>query len=145
MLKDEFFFLKTCIVCNKEKQLYKFHKKSNSTDGHQPKCKDCEKDYYVENRDELLARSRIYSQSAKGKKTIKRAGDIRRKRHPLRISAYKKVDWAVKMGTLIKQPCEKCGSPSDIQAHHEDYNKPLDVVWLCRDCHFKLHRREICL
>lgn len=43
---------------------------------------------------------------------------------------------AVRSGKLFKQPCEVCGNQKS-EAHHEDYDKPLDVIWLCR-----LHHRE---
>lgn len=45
-------------------------------------------------------------------------------------------------GKLERQPCAKCGS-EDSQRHHEDYSKPLDVVWLCRACHIAHHKNAI--
>ena len=44
----------------------------------------------------------------------------------------------IKRGKVIKQNCHECNSPIT-EGHHEDYNKPLDVIWLCRECHWKLH------
>lgn len=43
---------------------------------------------------------------------------------------------AVQAG-LLERPatCEKCGNEDDIQAHHYDYSRPLEVEWLCRKCH----------
>lgn len=43
-------------------------------------------------------------------------------------------------GLLIKQPCEVCGI-DEVQAHHDDYTKPMDVRWLC-DFHHKEHHRN---
>jgi len=42
-------------------------------------------------------------------------------------------------GRLPKQPCKVCGEVKT-QAHHEDYSKPLEVVWLCAACHKKRHQ-----
>ena len=36
------------------------------------------------------------------------------------------------------QPCEQCGTePAD--RHHDDYDKPLEIRWLCRECHIQHH------
>ncbi len=41
-------------------------------------------------------------------------------------------------GKLKQEPCAYCGDP-DTQMHHEDYSKPLEVVWVCRACHRAEH------
>jgi hypothetical protein len=43
-----------------------------------------------------------------------------------------------RMGKIEKKPCFGCGS-SHSEKHHEDYAKPLDVNWLCRECHLEYH------
>ena len=45
----------------------------------------------------------------------------------------------IKQGLLIKLPCE---AEIDVQAHHDDYNKPLDVRWLCRKHHREHHKNN---
>ncbi len=46
---------------------------------------------------------------------------------------------AVQSGQLVRPPtCSKCPA-TDVQAHHEDYSRPLDVVWLCSKCHRHRH------
>lgn len=44
-------------------------------------------------------------------------------------------------GALVPQPCEVCGT-KDVEKHHPDYSKPLEVKWLCRDHHLELHRQS---
>ena len=54
---------------------------------------------------------------------------------------------AIKRGVLHPQPCEMCGEEYRfkdgrlaVQAHHDDYNKPLEVRWLCQKCHHAWHK-----
>lgn len=56
-----------------------------------------------------------------------------------KIRARLAVFNAIKSGDLIKLPCEVCGEKKS-EGHHEDYNKPLEVIWLCREHHIELHK-----
>lgn len=60
-------------------------------------------------------------------------------RHPERIRARAMAQYAVKTGKLVKLPCEICGNKKT-EAHHEDYNNPLDVHWMCRKHHLARHK-----
>lgn len=65
--------------------------------------------------------------------------------------AQNMVEYAIRIGALIPQSaCEQCGSQAKfkdgrkaIQAHHCDYNKPLEVMWLCQKCHHKWHKENV--
>ncbi len=60
------------------------------------------------------------------------------------------VEKAIKKGVLIpSKSCEVCGAiktfrdgRNGIQAHHNDYNKPLDIMWLCQNCHHEWHKEN---
>lgn len=71
------------------------------------------------------------------KQKIYKANDKNKKQ----ISARNKVNNAIRLGKLVKQPCEVCGSLS-AEAHHCDYNKPLDVNWLCKEHHMEWHENN---
>jgi len=58
--------------------------------------------------------------------------------NPEKIKAKNQLNWAVKSGKVEKEPCEICGD-SKSQGHHDDYNKPSEVRWLCALCHTHLH------
>lgn len=50
------------------------------------------------------------------------------------------VEIAIAKGILKPQGCEECGKKAD--AHHDDYNKPLDVRWLCKEHHSEWHEHN---
>lgn len=56
----------------------------------------------------------------------------------VRILARNTARRAILDGRLKRQPCEMCGHPSS-HAHHKDYSRPIDVQWLCEDCHLRAH------
>lgn len=43
-------------------------------------------------------------------------------------------------GKIVPQPCEVCSTTINVQAHHDDYSKPLEVRWLCPLHHLELHK-----
>jgi len=55
--------------------------------------------------------------------------------------AYKVFHYALKTGFIVRATfCFKCGIKSKrLDAHHPDYSKPLEVVWLCKKCHSAIH------
>ena len=68
-----------------------------------------------------------------------------RKTHPL-TDAQRKKDisrsyarvYLLRGCKVKREPCKVCGSAAEM--HHHDYEKPLDVEWLCRAHHMELHR-----
>lgn len=61
-----------------------------------------------------------------------------RRANPRKYDAHLAVQRAVKAGDLERQPCEVCGVES-VDAHHDHYDEPLRVRWLCRRHHIRLH------
>ena len=54
----------------------------------------------------------------------------------------RRLTWfKISEGILIKKPCEICGEIK-VDAHHDDYYKPLDVRWLCKKHHREHHLNE---
>jgi hypothetical protein len=52
---------------------------------------------------------------------------------------------AIRKGEIERQPCQWPGctvGADQTQAHHTDYSKPLDVMWVCRKHHAHIHRME---
>jgi hypothetical protein len=67
-----------------------------------------------------------------------------KQRTPERTVARKVVSNALATGRLFRGSCvvgSDCAGP--VQAHHDDYSKPLDVRWLCRKHHEALHHQEV--
>ena len=53
------------------------------------------------------------------------------------------VNFLIKSGKVEKRACEICGKKDGrIEAHHDDYNKPKDIRWLCVLCHKERHKHN---
>ncbi len=88
------------------------------------KCRDAEKRYNAKNPENK-------------RRTVKKYVMI----HPERERARLMVRGRIKNGLIKKQPCSMCGSAIRVQAHHDDYSKPLEVRWLCIYHHNVVHGR----
>jgi len=94
--------------------------------------------YISTNRGRCLARnSKRYDQGHIMIESETRQADWRRA-NPIKYDAHLAVQRALKAGQLERQSCEVCGSDA-VDAHHDQYEKPLQVRWLCRRHHTRLH------
>ncbi len=148
---------KACSKCGETKPLVEFNKDTKMADGCRSNCKACVKLYdrkrYRENAEdnrasaqknrddnpeEHKARSKLrYAANPEPKKaSIKKYRAANRHK----TLAQNLVNRALKSGTLTRPSnCERCTNPAE-EAHHPDYSRPLDVIWLCVPCHGLEHR-----
>jgi len=118
-----------------------FYEHPKMKDGHLGKCKQCAKDDSNARRAEKLESVRAYdrerAQNPARKAAVRRYVRARNLRYPQKRKARIAVGNAIRDGLLVKLPCVRCGD-ENVEAHHHDYSKPLEVIWLCY-----LHHREI--
>lgn len=62
-----------------------------------------------------------------------------RNNNPHKHYAKGAISQALRKGTITSQRCAVCGGDT-AEAHHDDYSKPLDVIWLCKTHHGERHR-----
>jgi hypothetical protein len=128
-------------------------------DGHLGKCKECTKEdvknnlvvragqyqEYEKRRANLPHRvkSRLqYAASEAGREAGRRAKDAWAERNPEKKAAATAAGNAVRDGKLVRTyVCAVCGSTKNVEAHHEDYSKPLEIVELCKKHHWEADRK----
>jgi hypothetical protein len=139
--------MKECFKCHTVKPLTDFYKHPQMGDGHLNKCKECAKKDSDDNFKRKLQDPhwRIKERERQRKKEAKRRDlglvktPIRKKESTqARKEKYGEYLSAIKNGKLTPEPCEVCGK-NKTQGHHEDYSKPLDVIWLCVRHHQDRH------
>lgn len=87
---------------------------------------------------------RYYKNKKAGKVSIKYVSEQVykwRNKNPIKTKAHRLVFVEVRAGRMKKKPCGVCGNIK-VEAHHQDYTKPLEVLWLCRKHHAEQHRKE---
>lgn len=135
---------KVCFKCNILKPLSDFYKHSKMSDGHLNKCKACTKKDAHNHREDNLEKVREYDRNRPNKierneKSVEYTKKYREK-YPNKYKAHLLVNNSIRNGKLRKlNRCESCSSDFRVIAHHNDYLKPLDVIWLCEVCHKAWH------
>jgi hypothetical protein len=150
--------MKRCIACGAEKPLVDYYLHAAMVDGHSGRCKECQKanaraaraarlDYYQEydrKRNALPHRVQareVYDTTMRGQESIAAAQKSWIVKNPAKRAAHILTGNAIRDGRLIRQPCEVCDCVK-VQAHHDDYNQPLAVRWLCQEHHVQWHKDE---
>lgn len=140
---------KTCTKCGEAKPGYEFYPNTN-------KCKGCtcaavranrcaKLEYYREfdRKRNMLPHRVVARQMYIAAHPEIKAKSIRQyaTRFPEKAKAHSAVSNAKRDGKLKPGPCAICGA-FPVDAHHEDYLKPLDVTWLCHAHHLERHGKR---
>ena len=146
--------MKTCIRCKLEKSIECFCLNKQTKDGRNRVCSKCYKEWKREynktskykewvnkNREKMRQSRRNFLKTEKGKLYLYNRNLRRKKDNPEKVKAQYLVRLEIRYGRMKRLPCIKCGNPLS-QGHHEDYTKPLDVIWLCSKHHNELHKRN---
>lgn len=139
-----------CKGCGSDKDPALFYASNKSN------CKECVKARARQNREDNIERcleydrnrannpDRVkaryeYSQTDQGRATGAKAKKKYIDSNPKKRNVHIQVGNAIRDGHLFKQPCEVCGTNDNIVAHHCDYDKPFEVMWLCAQHHSDWH------
>ena len=115
-------------------------------DGHLNKCKVCVRARALRRERRLREEDPewVEAERERSRDKWRRNGHGYPKTPPHKKSANTAVNNAVRDGHLVpSETCEDCGHDFSFyrrEAHHEDYDKPLEVEWLCAKCHGIRHR-----
>ncbi len=139
--------------CGAVQPLSEYYKHRMMRDGHLNKCKRCTRTENAANRSAKLSYYQAYDRvryahhghrgepTREAKRRKSRAWYARNRE---KCAAVTKLNRAVRAGKLVvPNRCSLCRrKTSDLQAHHADYAKPLDVQWFCVKCHNATHRKN---
>lgn len=150
---------KRCISCGSIKSSADFYRHKMMADGLLNKCKECCKQQATANRNKNLERAKaydkaramlphrvqarkIYQQTEAGKIAHAAANKKWQQLQPIRKAANIILNNAVRDKRIIPWPV--CAVPecceTKLEAHHPDYERPLDVIWLCNKHHREVHK-----
>ena len=146
---------KKCFKCGLTKPISEFYKHPRMGDGYLGKCKECTKQDARQVRENRLEyykkydRERYYKDGYRYKddNVPEQSNEQKRiylkryrKAYPEKDKAHSILSNAVRCGKIVKpQICSVCGRELKIEGHHGDYSKPLEVIWVCKKCHCKIH------
>lgn len=87
-------------------------------------------------------RIRKYFNTPNGRAKMRQSVYKSMKLHKDRQNARMAVNYWIKKGTIVRpKVCPSCNKRKKTEAHHHDYTKPLEVTFMCRQCHRQEHRK----
>lgn len=138
--------MKRCFKCGVEKDEQEFYRHPMMADGRLGKCKECaktdSKNHWVAKREDYRRYDKLREGLVERKQRKKAYQQKRRMLHPDKYRATTAVHNAIRDKKIEKKPCEVCGA-ENVQAHHADYSKPLNVSWLCFKHHRQIHGQSV--
>ncbi len=134
--------IRLCAKCLVTKSLDEFYRDTTNKEGRDYTCADCRRSFHRErdSRPDRIAKSKAWLKSERGKELLSVRAKLNYTIHRERILAQRAIQKLIRLGVLVRQPCEVCGE-SNGNGHHPDYSKPLEVVWLCQKHHSQQHRK----
>ena len=151
--------MKRCTRCLQEKPATAeyFCKDRRKPVGLSSECRGCHKlftqAYYQKHKEEVLRRTTNWAKShrqkrreidSKWSKANPQKLKLKRLRHPEKYRARYILNNAIKSKEIVKpKTCERCGGTGRIHGHHDNYQEPLTVIWLCASCHRKRHKENV--
>lgn len=125
----------SCSKCNAETPLTSYMVRAQTRIC--PKCRVLSAVAWADaNRLKKRAANAAYHKRISGRRSESTARY--RENNPEKRSAHQAVQTAIRNGSLVKMACTVCGAPKS-HAHHDDYSKPLEVIWLCHTHHMDRH------
>lgn len=94
-------------------------------------------DKYLRHKNEYLKKHKEYLDEHRAEVNERRRTYKKRKTD----YAGNKLNYAVRTGEIKRRPCEVCGA-TEAEAHHDNYNNPLEIRWLCKAHHSEWHRKN---
>ena len=133
---------KICSKCKAEKEVSMFYKKKLAKAKFRSQCKKCMAEFNKHYRQTEKRKRAVwkYNRSEKGRKCDRKSVDKYHERYPERRKAVNAVNNAIRSGNMERELCETDRCYNVGQAHHDDYNKPFQVRWLCSKHHSEHHR-----
>lgn len=94
--------------------------------------------WYARHKKEFAERQIEYRKTKAGKDVAQRTAKKMMDKYPEKWKARQALRNAIFRGKIKKQLCLICNEKK-VEAHHDDYSKPLEVKWLCTIHHKTLH------
>ena len=135
-----------CYKCGQYKPETEFSWANREAGVRQSMCRACfsayNRDRYQRMREEIKEKVKDYRENNPDKVFQTRLRTYQK--HPSDSNFYKLVYAALASGVITRPSrCAICGDEKGrIEAHHEDYSRPLDIIWCCPKCHDRLDQER---